>query len=90
MNTNQEELMQALNQKRVYKAKYLSPTNYKGSRVKLTNLYSGESKIYPYNYKYNNIQEIATDIIENKLTYLKVIDYFYDKQNLYLIATNKN
>ena len=85
---NKQDLQQKLNKKRVYKAKYLGPTNYKGSRVKLTNLYGGDSKIYPYNYKYNNIQDMAIDIIENELTYLKVTDYFYDKQEVYLIAKN--
>lgn len=85
---NTENLQEKLNQRRVYKVKYLGPTNHKGSRIKLTNLSGGMSKIYPYNYKYNNIQDMAIDIIENELTYLKVKDYFYDKQEVYLIAKN--
>lgn len=85
---NQQELQQKLNKKRIYKAKYLGPTNYKGSRIKLTNLYENKSIIYPYNYNYNNIADQAVNIIENELTYLKVVDTFYDKQELYLIAKN--
>lgn len=83
-----QDLQQDLNKKRIYKAKYLGPTNYKGSRIKLTNLYENKSTIYPYNYKYNNIADQAVNIIENELTYLKVVETFYDKQELYLIAKN--
>lgn len=73
--------------KRVYKVKYLAPTSTKGSRVKITNLNTSETKIEPYNYKYNNIQDIATYYIEEMYTYLKVTESFFDKDTLYLIAT---
>lgn len=81
-------LSDQLNQRRIFKVKYLGPTNYKGSRIKLTNIHSETSAIYPYDYRFNNIHDMATDIIENTLTYLKVTDVFYDKNSCYLIAKN--
>lgn len=77
-----------LHQRRVYKVKYYSPTNTKGSRIKLTNLNTLESTFYSYDYRFNNIIDMAKDIIENKLTYLKVKETFNDKENYYLIANN--
>ena len=72
----------------MYKVKYYSPTNTKGSRIKLTNLYTLESTFYSYDYRFNNIIDMAKDIIENNLTYLKVKETFNDKENYYLIANN--
>ena len=70
----------------IYKAKYLPATNYLASRIRLTNLNTNESKIYPRDYAFFDIYGQATDIIENKLTYLKVVDLFLDGGNCYLIA----
>ena len=77
-----------IHQRRVYKVKYYSPTNTKGSRIKLTNLNTLESNFYSYDYRFNNIIDMAKDIIENELTYLKVKETFNDKENYYLIANN--
>jgi hypothetical protein len=85
---NELDLQQKLNQKRIYKAKYLAPTNYEGSRIKIKDLYTNKVITYPYNYKYNNIEDMAVNIIENELTYLKVTEAFCDNNELYLIAKN--
>jgi hypothetical protein len=85
---NELDLKQNLNQKRIYKAKYLGPTNCEGSRIKIKDLYNDKVITYPYNYNYNNIEDMAVNIIENELTYLKVTEAFYDNKELYLIAKN--
>lgn len=46
--------------------KYLGATNSRGSRVKLTDNLLGTSKTICYNYKYNNIVDIAAEYLENK------------------------
>jgi hypothetical protein len=40
---------------RVLKAKYLSPTNHRGSRIKITDDYFGQSITLPYSYKYGDV-----------------------------------
>lgn len=77
-----------LHQRTIFKAKYLAPTNTKGSRIKLTNLNNGKVIIYPYDYQFNNVHDQAIARIENVLTYLSVKETFYDGNECYLIAKN--
>ena len=74
----------------VYKAKYLSPTDYKGARIKITNLDNLESKIIPYDYRFNNAKEIAIHYI-NSMGVRKVINTFWDDSTSYVyLITEKN
>ena len=51
---------------RTLKAKYLSPTNHKGSRIKITDEYFGQSIILPYSYEFGNTEEqVYYFLIEN-------------------------
>jgi hypothetical protein len=40
---------------RVLKVKYLSPTNQRGGRIKITDEYFGDSITLPYSYKYGDV-----------------------------------
>lgn len=71
---------------RVYKAKLLPATNTKGTRVKITNINSGVTKIEPYRYEFSNLNEIATYYVEKMYTTLPVMNSFYDNETLYLIC----
>lgn len=43
----------------IIEAKYIGPTDTKGSRVRLLNVSTGERRIIPYGYDYNNTTDIA-------------------------------
>ena len=43
----------------VIKVKYMGPTNFKGSRIKLTSDRFEHSVVIPYNYSFNNALDIA-------------------------------
>ena len=51
------------------KVKYISATDFKGARVKLTSTRHNKSKIIPFDYKFNNAMEVAKDYIKNDLKY---------------------
>ena len=51
---------------KAFKVKFLGATNYRGSRVKITDTRMGNSVTIPYNYKFNNIKEIAFDYLNSK------------------------
>jgi hypothetical protein len=51
------------------KVKYISATDFKGTRVKLTSTRHNKSKIIPFDYKFNNAMEVAKDYIKNDLKY---------------------
>jgi len=46
------------------KAKYLGPTNHKGSRIKITDERFEQSKIIDFGYEYNNTLDQAIDYLE--------------------------
>ena len=51
------------------KVKYLSATDFKGTRVKLTSTRHNKSKIIPFDYKFDNALEVAKDYTESDLKY---------------------
>lgn len=77
-----------------FKSKLLQVTETKGLRVKVIELHSGKGKTFSYNYSLNGLKGNAVHIIENQkprylsIEGLKVIDTFWDENNLYLIAEN--
>ena len=75
---------------RVYKAKYLSPTEHKGARVKLINLDNLESKIIPFNYQFNNAKDVALHHINRETNYF-VHSTFWDESTsyCYLLTNHK-
>lgn len=50
---------------RAFKIKYLGATNYKGSRIKITDERFDQSKIINYSAKYNHTLEQAIDFLKN-------------------------
>lgn len=74
---------------KIYKIKTLAPTNYKGTRIKITNLNNKNNITIPYNYKYNNSLDMARNYIENNIIYLKPDFHFYDKDILYIVYKTK-
>lgn len=48
---------------RIFKVKYLGPTNYKGSRVQIKDERFNKIVIIPYDYEYNNALEIAASYL---------------------------
>lgn len=70
MTTNYElklgERKVETNHFKAFKVKFLGATNYRGSRVKITDTRMGKSVTIPYNYKFNNIKEIAFDYLNSK------------------------
>ena len=61
-----------MNHLHLIKVKYISATDYKGTRVKLTSTRHNKSKIIPFDYKFNNAMEVAKDYIKNDLKYTVV------------------
>ncbi|MGL5985074.1 MAG: hypothetical protein ACRCZ1_07470, partial [Cetobacterium sp.] len=51
---------------RTFEVKFISATNTKGSRIKITDLLKNESKTISYNYSYNNAMDGAVDFLENE------------------------
>lgn len=47
------------------KVKYLGATNNKGTRIKLTDEYFGQSKIINFSYEYNWCHDHAIDYLKN-------------------------
>ena len=76
---------------RVIKAKYVPATNNNGSRVKLYenaryNDQKTESKIFSYNYEYDNVLDQAVDILERND--MKVICRGSENDCYYLMCDN--
>lgn len=71
---------------KVYKAKLLPATNTKGTRIKITNVETGVTKIEPYRYEFDSGKELAIYYIEQMYTTLPVMNTFADKDTLYLIC----
>jgi len=77
-----------------FKSKLLQTTQTKGLRVKIIELYSGKAKTLNYNYSLNGLKGNSVYIIESQkprylyIEGLRVIDTFWDENNLYLIAEN--
>jgi hypothetical protein len=65
----------------------LPTTNNKGTRVKITSLNNGKSKILPYDYKFNNIRGIAL-----KYLWVKDIEVYAisEMANYYLFLIDNN
>lgn len=54
-----------LNKVHVMKIKYVSPTDYKGSKVKITSEAYKESISLAYNYTFNSALDIAINYLQN-------------------------
>ena len=68
-----------LNHLRAFKVKYLGATDFKGSRVKIIDLRHLKSTTIPYNYKYDNIRDIAIDYLLSKN--IKINSFIWDEIN---------
>ena len=51
------------------KVKYLSATDHKGARVRITSTRHNKSKIIPFDFRFNNALEVAKDYLELDLKY---------------------
>ena len=51
------------------KVKYLSATNHRGARVRITSTRHDKSKVIPFDYRFDNAIEVAKDYLENDLKY---------------------
>lgn len=75
----------------IIEVKYISATDTKGSRVKLINDRFNESKLINYDYNFNNILDIALDVITKKDL---IIGYNYNEKtgvyNIILEAENNS
>jgi len=80
---------------RILKAKYLSPTDQKGSRIKITDDYFKESITLPYSYKFGNTKEqVNAFLTENKFNvigygtcnkeYIFMCDNYWDDDEIKL------
>lgn len=47
-------------------ARYMGPTNTRGSRVKLVSARFEQSVTVPYNYEFNNARDIAIDYLQKQ------------------------
>jgi len=52
-------LVKSFGNTRVIHFKYLGPTNHRGSRVKLTDKWFGQSKTIPFDYSFSSSYEVA-------------------------------
>ena len=68
-----------LRHNRTLKAKYLAPTNYRGSRVKITDFRHLDSIIISYDYSLNGVKEIALSELIKKG--IKVNSFSYDEKS---------
>ena len=55
-----------MNNYHLIEARYMGPTNTRGSRVKLVSDRFKESVTIPYDYSFNNTREIAIDYLEKQ------------------------
>ena len=68
-------------------AKYLGPTNSRGSKVKLTSLrFPGDSYTVSWDYNFSNLLDVSVDALNN--IGVKISGYGYDeKKGTYILAT---
>lgn len=51
---------------KVYQVKFLGPTNFRGSRIKITDGRTGKSVTLNRNYSYNSIMDQAIDYLKEQ------------------------
>lgn len=51
---------------RAFSVKYIGATNFKPSRVKITDVALNKSKTISYNYDFNSAWEVAANYLKNK------------------------
>jgi hypothetical protein len=61
--------------------KYLSATNTKGSRIKITSLRFEDSVTIPYDYKYNQINEMFEAWLKELNNDLGIVSVGYNEYN---------
>ena len=69
----------------ILKVKYLSPTNYKGARVKITSERFEQSKIISYDYSKNSIKDMAIDWLEKEG--FEIIGHGEGKNHDYIVSS---
>jgi hypothetical protein len=50
---------------RIFEVRYMGPTNFKGSHIKIVDLWRGESKTLSYDHSFNRIEEQAQAFLES-------------------------
>ena len=65
------------NHHRGFRVKYIGPTDYKGSRVGILDLRYKNNTIISYNYKSDNICEMAIEFLEKQG--IKITGFFYNE-----------
>lgn len=68
----------------VLKIKYLGPTNYTGSRVKIISERFEQSKTIDYDHKYSNINDMAAKWLIGKG--FNILGYGEAKDGMYIIS----
>ena len=58
-----------MNHLHLIKVKYISATDHKGTRVRITSTRHNKSKIIPFDYRFDNALEVAKDYLKNDLKY---------------------
>tara|TARA_R100001129_G_scaffold164936_1_gene131316 strand:- start:342 stop:647 length:306 start_codon:yes stop_codon:yes gene_type:complete len=75
-----------LNHLRGIEIKYLAPTNYKGSRVKIYDTRHEVSKIISYDYSYNNARDIGIEYLLKRGIEIDSMTY-NEKTHIHTILT---
>ena len=75
-----------LNHLRGIEIKYLAPTNYKGSRVKIYDTRHEISKIISYDYSYNNARDIGIEYLLKRGIEIDSMTY-NEKTHIHTILT---
>ena len=74
------------NNLRTFEVRYVGATNSRGARVQITDLLRNEKRIIAYDYKFNNVMDMAIEFLQNEL---KVeILYTSENQKGYLLHTD--
>ena len=71
---------------RGFKVKYLGPTNYKDSRIKITDERFEQSKVIDFRHEYNNTLDQAIDYLERNG--FNIIGYSEMKNGYIIICDN--
>lgn len=75
-----------LNHLRLFKVKYLCPTNTKGSRVKITDTKHNKSITLGYDYKHSDIRDQVIEYLTNKG--ITIDSFSSDSNNIFIMSTN--
>tara|TARA_R100000734_G_C3305511_1_gene96016 strand:+ start:825 stop:1121 length:297 start_codon:yes stop_codon:yes gene_type:complete len=75
-----------LNHLRGIEIKYLAPTNYKGSRVKIYDTRHKVSKIISYDYSYSNARDIGIEYLLQRGIEIDSMTY-NEKNHIHTILT---